>query len=247
MKKRILSILLCCVMLVGLLPTVALAEGGVSYLDETGTSQTCDSATEVTSSDTEWATGWYVVQGTVEIGSRVTVSGDVHLILTDGCTLTVNGGIQVQDNDNNPDTPSTNALTIYGQANGTGKLTTRDVAINDAAIGGNGVLNEAGGSGGSGGAIIINGGSVYAYGGHQAAGIGGGLNGAATVTSITINGGTVSARGGRWAAPVALHIVYKHAHDRRPLAWHKLLQRRAAAPGATHRLLRRSSAHAHYS
>ena len=156
MKKRILSILLCCVMLVGLLPTVALAEGGVSYLDETGTSQTCDSATEVTSSDTEWTTGWYVVQGTVEIGSRVTVSGDVHLILTDGCTLTVNGGIQVQDNDNNPDTPSTNALTIYGQANGTGKLTTRYVAINDAAIGGNGVLNEAGGSGGSGGAITIN-------------------------------------------------------------------------------------------
>ena len=143
MKKRIFSILLCCVMLVGLLPTVALAEGGVSYLDETGTSQTCASATEVTSSDTGWTTGWYVVQGTVEIGSRVTVSGDVHLILTDGCTLTVNGGIQVQDNDNNPDTPSTNALTIYGQANGTGKLTTRDVAINDAAIGGNGVLNEA--------------------------------------------------------------------------------------------------------
>lgn len=83
MKKRILSILLCCVMLVGLLPTVALAEGGVSYLDETGTSQTCDSATEVTSGDTGWTTGWYVVQGTVEIGSRVTVSGDVHLILTE--------------------------------------------------------------------------------------------------------------------------------------------------------------------
>ena len=177
MKKRILSILLCCVMLVGLLPTVALAEGGVSYLDETGTSQTCDSATEVTSSDTEWTTGWYVVQGTVEIGSRVTVSGDVHLILTDGCTLTVNGGIQVQDNDNNPDTPSTNALTIYGQANGTGKLTTRYVAINDAAIGGNGVLNEAGGSGGSGGAITINGGSVDANSGYGA-GVGGDFNGA---------------------------------------------------------------------
>ena len=114
MKKRILSILLCCVMLVGLLPTVALAESGVSYLDETGTSQTCASATEVTSSDTGWTTGWYVVQGTVEIGSRVTVSGDVHLILTDGCTLTVNGGIQVQDN-STESTPNTNALTIYGQ------------------------------------------------------------------------------------------------------------------------------------
>ena len=59
MKKRILSILLCCVMLVGLLPTVALAEGGVSYLDETGTSQTCASATEMTSSDTDWTTAWY--------------------------------------------------------------------------------------------------------------------------------------------------------------------------------------------
>ena len=115
MKKRILSILLCCVMLVGLLPTVALAEGGVSYLDETGTSQTCASATEVTSSDTGWTTGWYVVQGTVEIGSRVTVSGDVHLILTDGCTLTVNGGIQVQDN-STESTPNTNALTIYAQS-----------------------------------------------------------------------------------------------------------------------------------
>ena len=213
MKKRILSILLCCVMLVGLLPTVALAEGGVSYLDETGTSQTCDSATEVTSSDTEWTTGWYVVQGTVEIGSRVTVSGDVHLILTDGCTLTVNGGIQVQDNDNNPDTPSTNALTIYGQANGTGKLTTRYVAINDAAIGGNGVLNEAGGSGGSGGAITINGGIVEAN-SYYGAGIGGG--GIIRMTDgnvqrgdtggsggkITINSGTVTATGNNGGAGI---------------------------------------------
>ena len=82
MKKRIFSILLCCVMLAGLLPMVALAEGGVSYLDENGYEQTCTSATEVTSSDTGWGTSgtttWYVVQGTVIIGSRVTVSGDVR-------------------------------------------------------------------------------------------------------------------------------------------------------------------------
>ena len=37
--------------------------------------------------------GWYVAQGEVTIGTdddpqRVTVTGDVHLILTDGCTLT---------------------------------------------------------------------------------------------------------------------------------------------------------------
>lgn len=52
------------------------------------------------------------------------------------------------------------------------------------------------------GTIIINGGNINAYGGHQAAGIGGGLNGAATNTAVTINGGNVNAYGGRWAAGI---------------------------------------------
>ena len=201
MKKRILSILLCCVMLVGLLPTVALAEGGVSYLDETGTSQTCDSATEVTSGDTGWTTGWYVVQGTVEIGSRVTVSGDVHLILTDGCTLTVNGGIQVQDN-STESTPNTNALTIYGQTqpvldadgnvtNNVGKLIATGAERDyNAVIGGNGGNSY----GGSCGTIIINGGTVTATSTGYGAAIGGG-NGdtGGSGGTITINGGNINA------------------------------------------------------
>ncbi|MCI6966982.1 hypothetical protein MR810_07650, partial [bacterium] len=146
MKKRILSILLCCVMLVGLLPTVALAEGGVSYLDETGTSQTCDSATEVTDSVTAWTgttgnPGWYVATGNIIINSRVTVTGDVRLILTDGCTLTVNGGIQVQDDDDDITNGSANALTIYAQS--TDKSTMGKLIANgaeddyNAVIGGN--------------------------------------------------------------------------------------------------------------
>lgn len=53
--------------------------------------------TEVENSTTAWdgdtTGGWYVVSGNVEITSRVTVTGDVHLLLMDGCTLTVNGGI----------------------------------------------------------------------------------------------------------------------------------------------------------
>ena len=201
MKKRIFSILLCCVMLVGLLPTVALAEGGVSYLDETGTSQTCDSATEVTSGDTGWTTGWYVVQGTVEIGSRVTVSGDVHLILTDGCTLTVNGGIQVQDN-STESTPNTNALTIYGQTqpvldadgnvtNNVGKLIATGAERDyNAVIGGNGGNSY----GGSCGTIIINGGTVTATSTGYGAAIGGG-NGdtGGSGGTITINGGNINA------------------------------------------------------
>ena len=194
MKKRILSILLCCVMLVGLLPTVALAESGVSYLDETGTSQTCASATEVTSSDTGWTTGWYVVQGTVEIGSRVTVSGDVHLILTDGCTLTVNGGIQVQDDDNDITNGSANALTIYAQSTDKstmGKLIAKGAEDDyNAVIGG----NEGNGYGGSGGAITINGGVVKAT-NTDGAGIGGGFgsHSGGSGGTITINGGYVEA------------------------------------------------------
>ena len=67
------------------------------------------------------------------------------------------------------------------------------------------------------GTIIINGGTINAYGGHQAAGIGGGLNSAATSSSITINGGTVTARGGRWAAGIgdgdSLQNSYSNAYN----------------------------------
>ena len=187
--------------------TVALAADpvtDVSYLDETSTSQTCDSATEVTSSDTGWGTSgtttWYVVQGTVIIGSRVTVSGDVHLILTDGCTLTVNGGIQVQDN-STESTPNTNALTIYGQTqpvldadgnvtNNVGKLIATGAKRDyNAVIGG----NEGNDYGGSGGAVTINGGVVKAI-STDGAGIGGGFGDyGGSGGTITINGGNITA------------------------------------------------------
>ena len=197
MKKRLLSILLTACLLVGLLPTVALAATAtnVSYLDASGKSQTCTSATEVTSSDTGWTTGWYVVQGTVEIGSRVTVSGDVHLILTDGCTLTVNGGIQVQDDDDDITNGSANALTIYAQSTDKstmGKLiATGAKRDNNAVIGGNGGNSY----GGSCGTIIINGGTVTATSTGYGAAIGGGygiFTGGSGGT-ITINGGNINA------------------------------------------------------
>lgn len=52
------------------------------------------------------------------------------------------------------------------------------------------------------GTIIINGGTIEAFGGHAAAGIGGSINGAATKSMIQINGGAVTAHGGRWAAGI---------------------------------------------
>ena len=96
-----------------------------------------------------------MVSGNVEITSRVTVTGDVHLILMDGSTLTVNGGIQVKDDDDNPDTPSADSLTIYGQEKGSGTV---------KAIGGAWASGIGGGSYESGGAVTIMGGIVEASG-----------------------------------------------------------------------------------
>ena len=205
MKKRILSILLTVCLLMALLPTVAFAEGSVTYLDADGTLKTSPSATEVTSSDTKWTgtttnPGWYVVNTNVTIGTeetpqRVTVSGDVRLILTDGCTLTVNGGIQVQDDDDDITNGSANALTIYAQSTDKstmGKLiATGAKRDNNAVIGGNGGNSY----GGSCGTIIINGGTVTATSTGYGAAIGGGygiFTGGSGGT-ITINGGNINA------------------------------------------------------
>ena len=163
MKKRFLSIITTLALCLSLLPTVALAADpvtGVTYLDETGTLQTCDSATVVTDGDTGWGTSgtttWYVVTGDVTIGTtdtpqRVTVTGDVRLILTDDCELIVNGGIQVQDDDADITNGSANALTIYAQS--TDESTMGKLSAN--TVGG-----HAGIGGGSGGTITINGGTV---------------------------------------------------------------------------------------
>ena len=147
--------------------------------------------------------------GTEEAPQRVTVSGDVHLILANGADLTVNGGIGVNEN---------NSLTIYAQPTKDGEtpgsLTVENVQATNAGIGGgnygaggtitinggtittNGGVNSAGiggGDYGSGGKITINGGAITATGGSNGAGIGGGANGSGD--KLTINGGTVEATG----------------------------------------------------
>ena len=194
--SKSLACLLCLALLVGMLPVAALAEDPeISYIDAEGSTKTCPSATAVTGSDTTWGADdnvehWYVVNGDVTISSRVTVTGDVHLILADECTLNATKGINVT---------GTNSLTIYGQAEGTGTLT---------ADGGENSLSSQAGIGGNdnqpGGTITINGGTVNATGasymGTGGAGIGGG-NGCAG-GEITINGGTVTANGGDRAAGI---------------------------------------------
>lgn len=188
MKNRLLSILLTICMVALLLPVSATADDAVSYLyyaDEAaaiaGTTSTgsCTNYTAV-SDQTVWGEAgqekWYVVNSSVTISDRITVSGDVHLILVDSYTLTAPKGIGVATG---------NSLTIYGQsADGStmGVLKCRSVASNNAAIGGNNTE--------SGGQITINGGKITVTGGSYAAGIGGGRSGNG---SVTINGGIVTA------------------------------------------------------
>ena len=114
MKKRLFASLLCLALCLSLLPTAALAtQDPVWYIERgwggsavTEQTKTIDTYTLMDKNTVTWREsttgGWYVAQGEVTIGTddnpqRVIVTGDVHLILTDGCTLTVNGGIQVEE------------------------------------------------------------------------------------------------------------------------------------------------------
>ena len=77
-----------------------MCDAPVSYLDENGADQSCNDYEVVTANDTQWTDGWYVARGDITIDQSVTVSGNVHLILEDGCNLTVNGGILLQSGSN---------------------------------------------------------------------------------------------------------------------------------------------------
>ena len=158
------------------------AKSNESYIDADGNPQT-ELASPLDSATTSLETGWYIVKGNVAINSTVTVTGDVKLILADGCSLTVTGssnsaGIRVIGD---------NSLTIYAQENGTGSLTaTVSGSTSDCAgIGGN--------SGETCGTVTIYSGNVTARSNSQyGAGIGGGRNGSGG--TVTVYGGTVTAQ-----------------------------------------------------
>ena len=225
MKRKVLSLAMIAALCLTMLPTAGwAADDSVKYIDfdkdgvQIEGAKICDQYSLVTEDDTEWKAssendGWYVVSGEVTIGKkeapqRITVSGDVHLILTNNAKLTVNGGISVN---------AGNSLTIYAQPaekdETMGSLIVQNVEQNNAGIGGgssssggtitinggtittNGGVNSAGiggGSSSSGGKITINGGNITATGGSNGAGIGGGKNGAGG--TIEINGGIINAK-----------------------------------------------------
>ena len=197
--------------------------GSIKYLDADGNEKTAGEVTLLTSDTASWSDGWYMVPNSVNISSRVTVTGDVHLILADDCSLNATRGINVS---------GTNSLTIYAQSagEGMGKLTANGERYQAGIGGGNfetcGTITINGGiicataledytSGtagigcgwqGQGGTIIINGGKVVATssGYYSGAGIGGcrGWDYPVLGPDITINGGEVTATGGNYSAGI---------------------------------------------
>lgn len=148
-------------------------------------------AVVVSSTTTAMQSGcWYVVSEDAIVADRITVNGDVNLVLCDGATLTAEQGISVTDG---------NSLTIYSQSGNTGKLVASvpdaSGSMYNAAIGGDrddrahntGTPVKAG-------TINIHGGDINATAAYGAAGIGQAYEGEAS--TINIYGGKITASGG---------------------------------------------------
>ena len=151
--------------------------GSVSmkYIDADGSERT-EYCTVLESGNATLSAGRYVLYNSFKRTSKITISGDVELVLKDGASLdvTVSSGPAIE-------VKGSAKLTIYGQANGTGALTATSTLMGPA-IGSNDSAAKCG-------TIIINGGTVTATG--NAAGIGGGSG--KEGGTVVINGGTVMA------------------------------------------------------
>ena len=104
---------------------VGVALEPVSYM-ENRTEKSCDEYELFDSDLTALEDGWYVVSGTVTVSERISVSGDVKIILCDGAEHIGEEGIALTEE---------NTLSIYAQTEGSGKLSVNTEDTKKAAIG----------------------------------------------------------------------------------------------------------------
>ena len=201
MIKKSVSVLLVLTMIVTLftmIPIQASAETGqrVSYkyrFWDTNQVRECvtfqDNVQPLSSCQNNHSlSGWYYLDKSFEVGDRVTVSDEAHIILTAGYTATFKRGIRVA---------SGKELNLYpNENNDNGKLIANGYDYG-AAIGSN---DEDDGDESSAGTINIYGGNITALGTSDAAGIGGGNE--ASGGTVRIYGGFVTANGGQYAAGI---------------------------------------------
>jgi hypothetical protein len=125
-----------------------------------------------------WDEGFYVVKGNALGIGNIKIKGHVQLILCDGALMNLSNS--------RFDLSGGNTLSIYGQANGTGKLTIEVRTENNPGIGS---------YGGSCGTLNIHGGIISSKGGNGCAGIGSGHD-SENFGTINIYGGNITAKGG---------------------------------------------------
>ena len=120
----------------------------VSYIDENGKAKTA-MAVSLTGNETEigmWGEDmWYSVDSDITYDHQLILLGNVHLILCDGKTMTVNATITGTNSSGYCINGENGYLSIYGQSGGTGALT---------------VENEGSGGGIFLAALTINGGHI---------------------------------------------------------------------------------------
>ena len=181
-----------------------------NYIAADGTSQS-HAAKELTSSDHELTSGWYVVNGNVAIApyvvplwddwsstynyvasARINISGNVNIILADGATLNAVKGTYTgpefqegREAAGGIHVPEGSSLTIYGQSQGTGTINAATNSSDEAAIGGG--YPGMGWGNAHAGTITIYGGIINATAESSGAGIGG---------TQGSHGGTVNIHGG---------------------------------------------------
>ena len=204
-RNRIIMLAMLISLIAVLLSVIAVtesayAESQVKYLNAEGVEKTqsgCISVSTVqdvaypTLGGTDGKAKWYVLDSNVTYSNyRLTILGEVNLILMDGYKLNAAHGIRMAAN-----RPEGAKLTVYAQSNGKsmGELVANASGeASCAGIGGN--------DGESCGAVVINGGNITAFGGKSAAGIGGGEDRSAD--NVTINRGIVTTTGGEFGAGI---------------------------------------------
>ena len=148
------------------------AQWAIPYIDKNGNTAYCTNFTVLDNTMTTISAGWYVVNSDVTFSGNLSTnaSGDVHIILCDGATLTAKN--IVFDHSNH--------LYIYGQSHGTGTANISYIeAANSLQICG-GIINVTG-------EITSPTGSVGIYGGTVTAAQISGKN------NLTFTGGTITA------------------------------------------------------
>ncbi len=127
---------------------------------------------------------WYVVTGNSNAETLNVLGNDTHLVLCDGATLTLTGGVKLR---------SGYKLTIYSQGGDTGQLIVTNSYSNGSGIG------SGGSSDGDAGLLIVHGGIINATGNGQGAGIGGssqsGFGQDPAKGGLIVYGGSVTGKG----------------------------------------------------